>query len=235
MHAEHQEMSERARGRAPRPTAVAQPTQSTHRPPAADAMLALQRTAGNSAVTRAVRGATVQRAPDWKNNTTKNALKTYKASHAGDPMVDTLHHIIPKSLLGEFALNLSAADAAFVATALGIGGTTPSGLAKGLKNFPANFLIGPRPEQRTSDPGDALDLNRDATGATTPRSAVLQPVNTWLQLQQLGGWPTVSQADLTSNFITPMQAAAGLHGPGVNIDSARTQWSLSSSGTYDRP
>ncbi|SCF97321.1 hypothetical protein [Streptomyces sp. Ncost-T10-10d] len=114
---------------------------------------------------------------DWKLGSTSNELAAVKTAHSSDPLVDTLHHIIPKSFFQPFLAVLTPAQERQI-------GTTPAPLApkafgtsdvdKALKNMPANFRVGPRPEDRTDGPGDGLDLTEDAKGNTTPRSAELE-------------------------------------------------------------
>jgi len=97
--------------------------------PAARGLPALQRMAGNAAVTRWVRErratpapptAAVQRAPqDWKNTATKKALANEKALAPNDPFVHTLHHIVPKSMLAALAGHLTPAQRTLVVQLVG--------------------------------------------------------------------------------------------------------------------
>ncbi|MEV6263199.1 hypothetical protein AB0M42_20955 [Streptomyces sp. NPDC051784] len=209
---------------------------------AGGAMTALQRTAGNAAVTAMVRhgrhdhGAgcssggcggspAVQRAKDWKLGSTSTELASVKAAHPGDPLVDTLHHIIPKSLFQPFLALLSPAQVTQISTDLAP--LAPAAFAspsvdKALKNLPANFRVGPRPENRTDDPGSGLDVNTDATGSTTPRSAQLENAYNYMAAAISAG--AVTQTDFDSQFLAPVIDACTLHGAAIDIDPARATW-----------
>lgn len=217
--------------------------------------LALQSSLGNAAVVQMLRqdaasgtgtGAgptTVQRAGDWKNNPTKNALAGAKTAAPNNPLVHTLHHIVPKSLLERFAALLTQDQLDDVVTALApyapTAFTTPNtqlnAVAKALKNVPANFAVGPDPQYRNDDPGSSgPDLNFDADdGSITPRSEQLEHVYDFIALQDSTGGP-VDQQELEDKFIDPMKLACIEHNTvvarlglanGVGIDPNRTAWS----------
>ncbi|SDC00859.1 protein of unknown function [Streptomyces prasinopilosus] len=184
----------------------------------------------------------VQRAPDWKNNPTKNALAAQKAAHPGDALVHTLHHIVPKSLLEQFARLLSPAQLTQVVNALQPHApsafTTPQAslgaVSKALKNLPANFALGPEPAGRSDDPGSSgPDLNYSTEdGSITPRSEQLERVYEFIDQQVNAGGP-VAPGDLQTRFIAPLIVACqehalaiardGLSGP-VGLDPNRTRW-----------
>ncbi|MFE7037911.1 hypothetical protein P6B95_18045 [Streptomyces atratus] len=222
------------------------------------ALLALQRSIGNAAVAAmiersrhehgprcgpadsggAVGVGVVQRAKkkDWKLGSTSNELAAVKTAHSSDPLVDTLHHIIPKSLFQPFLAVLTPAQEQQVSTTLAPLAPKAFGTSdvdKALKNMPANFRVGPRPEDRTDDPGDGLDLNKDAKGNTTPRSAELENAFNYMTAAINAG--TVTQADFESKFLAPVEAACRLHGTLINIDPARGTWLQDTSGKYHMP
>jgi hypothetical protein len=207
--------------------------------------LAPQVGAGNAAVTRWVREwraspapptAAVQRAPqDWKNNPTKAALAAEKALAPNDPLVHTLHHILPKSKLADFARLLTAfqrtlvvqkvrphAPKAFTTTNDDLAAVT-----KALQNLPANVVLGPKPEDRESDPGAKPDYNYADDGSITPRSEHLEKAYEFMNRKLNGG--TITDAELTSEFIQPLIDAAQVHNRfaagGVGLDRNRAAWS----------
>ncbi|MFJ8855586.1 hypothetical protein [Streptomyces sp. NPDC102437] len=216
--------------------------------------LALQSSLGNAAVVQMLRqgagsgtgdgaGPTpVQRAGDWKNNPTKNALATEKAANPGNALVHTLHHIVPKSLLEKFAGLLTATQLTDVVTALAPVAPTAftsnsaqlNAVSKALKNVPANFALGPEPAVRNDDPGSSgADLNFTEDGAITPRSEQLERVYDFIEAKVSAG-AAVAQADLQSDFIDPLRQACVEHNAviarlglanGVGLDPNRTAWS----------
>ncbi|MFE3516364.1 hypothetical protein [Streptomyces sp. NPDC059166] len=217
-------------------------------------MTALQRTAGNAAVTAMIRhgrhdheagcrsgdcggSEVVQRAKDWKLGSTSTELASVKAAHPGDPLVDTLHHIIPKSLFQPFLALLSPAQVAQITADLAP--LAPAAFAspsvdKALKNLPANFRVGPRPEIRTDDPGSGLDVNTDATGTTTPRSAQLENAHNYMAAAIAAG--KVTQTDFDTQFLAPVKDACTLHGTAIDIDPARAKWIPDPTpGKYHKP
>ncbi|NYV73842.1 hypothetical protein [Streptomyces sp. UH6] len=221
-----------------------------------EAMLALQRTAGNAAVTAMVQrsrhehgdgcgptgcggSGVVQRAKakDWKLGSTSTELAAVKAGHPGDPLVDTLHHIIPKSLFQPFLALLSPSQVLQITTDLAP--LAPAAFAspntdKALKNLPANFRIGPRPEDRSDDPGSGLDVNTTASGNTTPRSEQLENVYHYMEAAITAG--AVTQTDFDTLFLAPMIDACTQHGTAINIDPARATWVTDpATGKYHKP
>lgn len=216
--------------------------------------LALQSSLGNAAVVQMLRqdaasgtgngaGPTpVQRAGDWKNNPTKNALATEKAANRGNALVHTLHHIVPKSLLEKFAGLLTATQLTDVVTALAPVAPTAftsnsaqlNAVSKALKNVPANFALGPEPAVRNDDPGSGgPDLNFTGDGEITPRSEQLERVYDFIDAKVSAG-AAVAQADLQSDFIDPLRQACIEHNAviaslglanGVGLDPNRTAWS----------
>ncbi len=203
-----------------------------------------------AAVQRAVGAvAVVQRAKkkdDWKNARTKAELKAYKQSV--DPAVadlaDTLHHIVPKSDLKHLAGLLTPAQqqsvvqqVAPVAPTAGfpdVASVTAERLQSALANVPANFVIGPRPEQRNDDPGSSgPDLNR-RNGITTPRSAELQRVYDFISTHRGAAPGTIPDDELQQQFITPLVEACMRHGPDVGLDHQRAGWSRGIDGKYQR-
>ncbi|MFJ1543549.1 hypothetical protein [Streptomyces sp. NPDC088246] len=224
--------------------------------PPPGSLLALQRSVGNAAVAAMIKrsrhehgpgcgpaesgGAVgvVQRAKkkDWKLGSTSNELAAVKTAHSSGPLVDTLHHIIPKSLFQPFLAVLTPAQEQQISTTLAPLAPKAFGapdVDKALKNMPANFRVGPRPEDRTDDPGDGLDLNKDAKGDTTPRSAELENAFNYMTAAINAG--AVTQADFESKFLAPVEAACRLHGTNINIDPARGTWLQDSSGKYHMP
>ncbi|WP_406097279.1 DUF4157 domain-containing protein [Streptomyces sp. NBC_01013] len=197
-------------------------------------------TAGASASTTA--RTPVQRAGDWKNNPTKNALAAEKAANPGNALVHTLHHIVPKSLLEKFAALLTQPQLTDVVTALApvapTAFTTTSdqlaAVTKALKNLPANFALGPAPGDRNDDPGSSgPDLNFGGDGAITPRSEQLERVHDFIDAKVSAG-AAVTQAELQADFITPLRLACVEHAAviaslglanGVGLDPNRTSWS----------
>ncbi|WP_373302398.1 eCIS core domain-containing protein [Streptomyces gelaticus] len=187
-------------------------------------------------------GTSVQRAGDWKNNPTKNALAAEKAANPGNALVHTLHHIVPKSLLERFAGLLTSAQLTDVVTALGPVAPTAftsnssqlNAVSKALKNVPANFALGPEPAVRNDDPGSSgPDLNFTEDGAITPRSEQLEHVYDFIE-QKVSTGAAVTQAELQNEFIDPMEAACIEHNAviarlglanGVGLDPGRTAWS----------
>ncbi|MGW1404961.1 eCIS core domain-containing protein [Streptomyces sp. NPDC002403] len=187
-------------------------------------------------------GASVQRAGDWKNNPTKNALAAEKAANPGNALVHTLHHIVPKSLLEKFAGLLTPGQLTDVVTALAPVAPTafttnssqlPS-VSKALKNVPANFALGPEPAVRNDDPGSSgPDLNFAEDGAITPRSEQLEHVYDFIDAKVTAG-AAVTQTELQSEFIDPLRQACVEHNAvvaslglanGVGLDPNRTAWS----------
>lgn len=230
---------------------------------ASAAMLALQRTAGNAAVTAMVQrsrtehgdgcgpggcggsevaqraGKVVQRAnkKDWKLGSTQNELASVKAAHPNDPLVDTLHHIIPKSRFEPFLALLTSAQVQQIRTDLAPLAPAAFGapsVDKALKNLPANFRVGPRPEDRSDDPGPGIDVNTTASGNTTPRSAELENVFAYMEGAVAAG--AVVQADFTNKFLAPTINACTQHGTAINIDPARATWIQDpATGKYRKP
>ncbi|MEV5947629.1 DUF4157 domain-containing protein [Streptomyces sp. NPDC051993] len=187
----------------------------------------------------------VQRAPDWKNNPTKQALAAQKALDPLNPLLDTLHHIVPKSDLAEFASWLDPAQLTLLVTTLKplaptaftSNTATPAAVAKALKNVPANYAIGPRPETRTDDPGSSgPDLNYTADGAITPRSEELERVYDFIQRKrtEVANGQPVTATELNNEFLTPMVNACTAHGPAVGLDPNRTLWSGSQAARDQR-
>ncbi|MEV6164283.1 DUF4157 domain-containing protein [Streptomyces sp. NPDC052052] len=184
----------------------------------------------------------VQRAGDWKNNPTKNALAAEKAANPGNALVHTLHHIVPKSLLGDFAALLTATQLTDVVTELAphapTAFTTASAQAgavsKALKNVPANFALGPEPAVRNDDPGSSgPDLNYTEDGSITPRSEQLEHVYDFIEAKVRAA-AAVTQVELQDQFIDPMRQACIEHNAviarlglanGVGLDPNRTAWS----------
>lgn len=249
MHAQASSETEYARARSRRGTERGGAS-------AGGAILALQRTAGNAAVTAMVQrsrhehgdgcGPTgcggsevVQRAKgkDWKLGSTSTELASVKANHPGDPLVDTLHHIIPKSLFQPFLALLTPAQVQQITTNLAP--LAPDAFAspntdKALKNVPANFRIGPRPEARSDDPGSGIDVNTTASGNTTPRSAQLENAYNYMAAAITAG--AVTQPDFDTQFLAPMIDACTQHGAAINIDPARATWvSDPATGKYHKP
>ncbi|UUU28221.1 DUF4157 domain-containing protein [Streptomyces sp. DSM 40750] len=201
---------------------------------------AAQHTGGGATESAGVRrpdrgGTAVQRAGgDWKNNQTKKELKSYKTANAGSVIVDTLHHIVPKSDLKLLSNLLTPSQWQLVADELRAVAPTASfpltvasadALSKALANVPANYVIGPRPEQRNDDPGNSgPDLNFSG-GATTPRSAELQKAYDFVNAHRSATAGTIPSADLQTNFIDPIKAACTTHGTAVGLDSSRAGWS----------
>ncbi|MFE7105325.1 DUF4157 domain-containing protein [Streptomyces sp. NPDC057575] len=187
-------------------------------------------------------GTSVQRAGDWKNNPTKNALAAEKAANPGNALVHTLHHIVPKSTLEKFAGLLTATQLTDVVTALQPVAPTAftsnsaqlNAVSKALKNLPANFALGPEPAVRNDDPGSSgPDLNFTEDGAITPRSEQLEHVYDFIEAK-VSGNAAVTQAELQNDFITPMRQACIEHNAvvaslglanGVGLDPGRTVWS----------
>ncbi|MGW2176721.1 eCIS core domain-containing protein [Streptomyces sp. NPDC001732] len=187
-------------------------------------------------------GTAVQRAGDWKNNPTKNALAAEKAANPGNALVHTLHHIVPKSLLERFAGLLTPAQLTDVVTALGPVAPTAftstsaqlNAVSKALKNIPANFALGPAPADRNDDPGSSgPDLNFTEDGAITPRSEQLEHVYDFIDAKVTAG-AAVTQAELQNDFIDPLERACIEHNAviarlglanGVGLDPNRTAWS----------
>ncbi|MFF7098372.1 hypothetical protein ACFY9A_39290 [Streptomyces rubradiris] len=223
---------------------------------AGGAMFALQRTVGNAADTAMVQrsrhehgdgcGPTgcgglevVQRArvKDWKLGSTSTELGSVKANHPGDPLVDTLHHIIPKSLFQPFLALLTQAQVQQIRTRLAplapAAFTSPS-TDKALKNLPANFRIGPRPEDRSDDPKNLIDVNTTASGNATPRSAQLENAYNYMTAAIAAG--VVNPTGFSTQFLDPMIDACRQHGTAINIDPARGTWvSDPATGKYHRP
>jgi hypothetical protein len=216
--------------------------------PAASGLPALQRMAGNAAVTRWLRerGATsaaptasVQRAPqDWKGTATKKALAKEKTLAPNDPFVHTLHHIVPKSMLATFAGILTPAQRTLVVQQVGPHAnkaftTTNNSLAavtKALQNLPANVVLGPDPADRKDDPGAQPDYNYADDGSITPRSEHLEKAYEFMNRKINGGTPvTITNAELTTEFIQPLIDASQQHnnvaGGGVGLDRSRAAWS----------
>lgn len=224
--------------------------------PSPGTLLALQRGVGNAAVAAMVERGRHEHGPgcgpagsggavgvtavqlakkkDWKLGSTSTELSNVKQLHPGDPLVDTLHHIIPKSRFQPFLAVLTPGQQQQITTRLAPLAPNAFGapdLDKALKNMPANFRIGPRPEGRTSDPGNGLDPNKDAAGNTTPRSAELENAFNYMEAAIAAGG--VTQAEFESKFLAPVEKACTEHGPDVDIDPARASWKLdSSSGKY---
>lgn len=187
-------------------------------------------------------GTPVQRAGDWKNNPTKNALAAQKAANPGNALVHTLHHIVPKSLLEKFAGLLTPGQLTDVVTALAPVAPTAftsnsaqlNAVSKALKNVPANFALGPEPAVRNDDPGSGgPDLNFAGDGAITPRSEQLERVYDFIDAKVTAG-AAVAQADLQNDFIDPLKQACIEHNAviarlglanGVGLDPNRTAWS----------
>jgi hypothetical protein len=235
----HEEMSgTRPPGRAARCSPV----------PAAGGLPALQRMAGNAAVTRWVRErratpapptAAVQRAPqDWKNTPTKKALANKKALAPNDPFVHTLHHIVPKSTLAAFAGHLTPGQRKLVVQLVGPHAkkafTTPNdslaAVTKALQNLPANVVLGPDPANREDDPGAQPDYNYADDGSITPRSEHLEKAYEFMNRKLNGGTPvTITNAELTSEFVQPLIDASKAHNNfaagGVGLDRNRAAWS----------
>ncbi|MFE4860038.1 hypothetical protein [Streptomyces sp. NPDC056670] len=215
------------------------------------AMLALQRSAGNAAVSAMVQRSrhecgdgcggskAVQRAKakDWKLGSTSTELASVKASHPNDPLVDTLHHIIPKSLFQPFLALLTPAQTQQITTdlaPLAPAAFASPNLDKALKNVPANFRVGPRPEDRSDDPGSGLDVNTTASGSTTPRSAQLESAFNYMESAIAAG--AVIQAEFDNKFLAPMVDAFTQHGTAINIDPARATWLHDPAvGKYHKP
>jgi hypothetical protein len=202
------------------------------------------------AVRRAVGSdAVVQRAKkkdDWKNSRTKAELKAYKRSVAPAvaDLADTLHHIVPKSDLKHLAGLLTPAQqqsvvrqVAPVAPTAGfpdVASVTADRLQSALANVPANFVIGPRPEQRNDDPGSSgPDLNR-RHGTTTPRSAELQRVYDFISAYRSADPGSIPDDKLQEQFIDPLVEACTKHGPDVGLDHDRGGWSRGTDGKYQR-
>jgi hypothetical protein len=191
-------------------------------------------------------GTAVQRAkkkPDWKNGDTKAELKNYKTSNPGVAIVDTLHHIVPKSDLKLLSSLLTPAQQQHVADELRplaptasfpLTGVTPDSLSKALANVPANYVIGPRPEERTDDPGNSgPDLNYSG-GATTPRSAELQKAYNFVNTYRGATPGTIPTAALQTDFIDPLKAACTSHGTAVGLDMTRAGWSQDAALMWSR-
>ncbi|MET8949954.1 eCIS core domain-containing protein [Streptomyces sp. NPDC004393] len=178
---------------------------------------------------------------EWKNNRTQKALRTKKGERPGDPLVHTLHHIVPKSLLQDFAGLLSDAQRARVVTVLQplapTAFTSPStqldAVSKALKNIPANFALGPEPGNRNDDPGNAgPDLNYSTEdGAITPRSEQLERVYDFIKDKVDRGGP-VTDPELETRFISPLVLACTAHNDinarlgldDVGLHPGRTAW-----------
>ncbi|MEU9099662.1 hypothetical protein [Streptomyces sp. NPDC048361] len=181
----------------------------------------------------------IQRAKgkDWKLGSTSTELASVKAAHPGDPLVDTLHHIIPKSLFQPFLNLLTPAQVQQITTdlaPLAPAAFASPNLDKALKNVPANFRVGPRPEDRTDDPGSGLDLNTTGSGSTTPRSAQLESAFNYMEGAIAAG--AVTQAEFSNKFLAPMIDACTQHGTAINIDPARATWvNDPASGKYHKP
>ena len=216
--------------------------------PAAIGLSALQRMAGNAAVTRWVceRRATpapptaaVQRAPqDWKSTATKKALAKEKALAPNDPFVHTLHHIVPKSKLAALAGRLTPAQRTLVVQLVGPHAkkaftTTNDSLAavtKALQNLPANVVLGPDPTHREDDPGGQPDYNYADDGSITPRSEHLEKAYEFMNRKINGATAvTITDAELTTEFIQPLIDASQEHdnfaAGGVGLDRSRAAWS----------
>ncbi|MFJ2878786.1 DUF4157 domain-containing protein [Streptomyces sp. NPDC086796] len=196
-------------------------------------------------------GTAVQRAGDWKNNPTKNALAAEKAANPGNALVHTLHHIVPKSLLEQFAGLLTPAQLTSVVTALAplaptaftTNSTQPASVSKALKNVPANFALGPAPGDRNDDPGNSgPDLNFTEDGAITPRSEQLEHVYDFIEAKVSAG-AAVTPAELQNDFIAPLEQACIEHNAvvarlglanGVGLDPNRTAWSGSAATRSQR-
>ncbi|MEU5343627.1 DUF4157 domain-containing protein [Streptomyces sp. NPDC020766] len=191
------------------------------------------------------RSAVVQRAGgDWKNKKTKAELKNTKASTSGSAIVDTLHHIVPKSDLARLSGLLTSAQRQLVAAQLAplapsasfpTGAVSEQALSKALANVPANYVIGPRPEQRTDDPGSSgPDLNRKG-GSTTPRSAELQKVYDFITTHKSAAQGSISTTTLQTDFINSLKTACTAHGMAVGLDSTRAGWTQdAASGQWTR-
>ncbi|MFD1518824.1 hypothetical protein [Pseudonocardia yunnanensis] len=216
--------------------------------PAAGGLPALQRMAGNAAVSRwlgerratpASPTAAIQRAPqDWKGTATKKALANEKVLAPNDPFVHTLHHIVPKSMLATFAGLLTPAQRTLVVQEVGPHAnkaftTTNDNLAavtKALQNLPANFVLGPDPADREDDPGAQPDYNYADDGSITPRSEHLEKAYEFMNRKINGGTPvTITDAELTDEFIQPLIDASEEHNKvaagGVGLDRGRAAWS----------
>lgn len=184
----------------------------------------------------------VQRAGDWKNNPTKNALSDAKKANPGNALVHTLHHIVPKSLLEKFAGLLTPTQLTDVVTALAPVAPTAfttnnnqlTSVSKALKNVPANFALGPEPAVRSDDPGSSgPDLNFAEDGSITPRSEQLDHVYDFIDTKVSAG-AAVTQVELQNEFIDPLWQACTEHNTvvtrlkltnGVGLDPNRTAWS----------
>ncbi|GAA1323105.1 hypothetical protein GCM10009610_54000 [Pseudonocardia xinjiangensis] len=207
---------------------------------------ALQRSAGNAALCRWIgetrNPTTVQRNYDWKNTPTKKALKGQKTLAPNDPLVHSLHHIVPKSMLEDFAHLLHPAQMVQVVNALrphaptaitmSTGSYTQAGVpadavAKALKNLPANFVLGPDPRARADDPGAQPDYNYADDGSITPRSEELGRVYEFIRSKIASG-AQVPTTELVDEFITPLVTASRLHNARARsgpIDPNRATWS----------
>lgn len=217
----------------------------------------LQRSIGNAGFGRALAATPVQRAggkkPDWKNKSTKEALRTVKHRHKDDPLVlalvDTLHHVVPKSALSQYATLLDNDQLRSVVSTLKPVAKSAfkndqaalADVSLALKNIPSNYVLGPRPEERSDDPGNSgADLNRTSSGSVTPRSKQLELVYEHVVAAVEAGEP-LGNTELKEGFLRPLKKACEMHVAigaergydDVGLDEHRGHWEKTS-GKYHR-
>jgi hypothetical protein len=215
----------------------------------------MQKTPDDEQASRpAAPGTAIQRMPNRPAGTdqltpaTRQAWNEQKRQAPGDAFVRTLHHIVPRGKLIQFAGMLSPAQQQTTAMALAPFAPTAfqpnpradrftSLLGQALSNLPANLLVGPSPQDRNDDPGRSreADLNATDDGSITPRSEQLEAVYEFISAKTTTPNATVSDQELMAEFITPLQRASYLHqyiagggtafNPGVGLDPDRARWS----------
>ncbi len=159
----------------------------------------------------------VQFGDKWKTKGTDKAIKAEQEKATDAEVVDTAHHILPKGKLVDAHEKLSKADKEKIG--LATTGSKQVLSKKQLKSLQFNLTLGPRPEDRSDDPGDGFDPNM-ASGARTPRSQALS-----------SAWDSGTGGIDHTKLVAALEAAAAAHKANPKMD--RSKWKIVG-GKYQR-
>jgi hypothetical protein len=153
----------------------------------------------------------------WKTGKVKGQIETEQKVSAKADEVDTAHHILPKKKLVEAYHKLKESEKKAIGKDMT--GQNKVMSDKELMSLDFNLTLGPRPEDRTDDPGDEFDPNYDS-GVMTPRSSELK-----------SAWDDIAKGIDPAKLAQALNQAKARHGAGGKIN--RAKWSKAN-GKYTR-
>ena len=150
------------------------------------------------------------------------------------PGMDSGHHKISKSALGNFVLSLPTSDQLKIAKAVK-GMTTSAPLTeKEVKSLRSLVKVGPQSSLIVGDPGDDIDPTYDTSGRMTPRSREWVEVDKVVQVAKKSGYTGITgdQIKTVIKHITNAESAHSKKMTSGKIDPDTSMWVAVPGGKY---